>query len=69
MIISDADLDRCLGKRVILYLKDSGVSVEGKCVGLTPACDNDPEVDTPEVRGKCSYSINTPDIDRIETKE
>lgn len=33
MIISDADLDRCLGKQVILYLKDGEYLLRGSVLG------------------------------------
>ena len=68
MYISDADLDRFAGKTVVLHFKDGSHPIEGRCVGLTPSYDNDSGVDTLEIVGQCFYSIDTPDIDRVDIK-
>lgn len=68
MYISDADLDRLVGKTVVLHFIDGSQPIEGRCVGLTPSYDNDSEVDTLEIVGQCFYSIDTSDIDRVDVK-
>ena len=62
---NDFDFDIYTGMTVMLHLKD-GSQVKGKYVGYTPAYDNDPEVTSVEVNGAWNYSVDAPDIDRID---
>lgn len=55
------------GKNVIVHFADGTAPIQGRCVNYTPDYDNDPEIDSIDIRTGTAYlSVDVPDIDRID---
>lgn len=68
MDASKTDMYRYEGKSVVLHFSDGTPDISGACIAYTPAYDNDPEIDSLDIRsGNQYYTIDVPDIDHIDT--
>jgi hypothetical protein len=58
------------GRRIVLHFSDGTPPLSGRCIAYTPAYDNDPEIASLDIqKGGRYYSIDIPDIDRIDIIE
>lgn len=64
------DMYQYMGKRIAVHFLDGTPPLSGLCIAYTPAYDNDPEIDSLDIRGNgVCYSIDVPDIDHIDIIE
>ena len=64
---SKIDMYQYEGKNVVVHFADGTAPIQGRCVSYTPGYDNDPEIDSIDIKTGAAYvSIDVPDIASID---
>ncbi len=67
MDANKVDMYQYEGKDIVVHFLDGTPAMSGRCVAYTPAYDNDPEIDSLDIKKwGFYYSIDIPEIDYIE---